>query len=89
MCFDDVVEMKKPDQNGQYRLKACKCGSEEVAYMHCRDIFGNLFWRVRCMECGAETIGMYAVQHDAQVGWNTRSNVLHPSDILYPGAGGA
>ena len=78
MSFDDVLEMNKPDPQGQYRLKPCECGSEEVVYLHCRDIFGNLFWRVRCMDCGAETVSMFAVQHGAQLGWNSRSGIVHP-----------
>ena len=78
MSFDDVLEMDKPDPGGQYRLKACQCGSEEVVYLHCRDIYGNVFWKVRCMDCGAETDGMFAVKHDAQVGWNSRSSIMHP-----------
>lgn len=82
MCFDDVLEMEKPDTHSQYRLVPCRCGSEEVVYLHCRDIFGNLHWKVRCMDCGAEAVAAYAVKHDAQVEWNTGRN------ILYPGAGG-
>lgn len=76
MCFDDVVELKKPDPMSQYRLKPCSCGSEDVVYLHCRDLYGNVFWKVRCMDCGTETGAMYAVQHGAQLGWNTRENIL-------------
>lgn len=78
MRFDNVVEMKKPDSYSQFLLKPCECGSSEVVYLHCRDPYGNLFWRVRCMDCGAETIGKYAVQHGAQLGWNGRDNILKP-----------
>jgi ribosomal protein S27E len=76
MSFDDVLEMEKPDPHGQYRLTPCDCGSEEVAYMHCKDLFGNLFWRVRCVDCGAETTDMHQAKHDAQIGWNKRENIL-------------
>lgn len=71
MTFSDVVEMSKPDPDSQYRLKTCACGGGEVVYLHCKDIFDNLAWRVKCMDCMAETARSYAIKHDAQLAWNT------------------
>ncbi len=65
MTFDNVVEIIKPDPDSQYRLKGCKCGSDNVAYM----LGVDGLWRVRCFDCGCSGSGS-AVRHEAQVKWN-------------------
>ena len=78
MQLDDVVEMQKPDPDSQYRLKNCRCSSGEVVYLYCKDVFGHLGWRVKCMDCMAETISSYPIKHDAQISWNTGLNIWQP-----------
>lgn len=34
MMLDDVIEIKVPAPDCQYRLVPCKCGSDNVAYEH-------------------------------------------------------
>ena len=31
---NDVIEIKKPEPDSQYRLLPCKCGGDNVAYVH-------------------------------------------------------
>lgn len=78
MTFTDVVEMSKPNPESQYRLKNCSCGSDEVVYLHCKDVFGHLVWRVKCMDCMAETARSFPIKHDAQIAWNTGEDIAHP-----------
>ncbi len=78
MILDDVVEMQKPDSVSQYRLKDCSCGSGEVVNLLCKDPFGLLEWRVKCMSCGADTICRYPIKHNAQIAWNTGVNIIKP-----------
>ena len=78
MTFDDVVEITKPAPDSQYRLVACKCRSAEVVYLHCKGADGQLVWRVKCMDCMAETRRGYAIRHDAQIVWNTGQDIASP-----------
>lgn len=65
MMLDDVLEIKKPNPDSQYRLRNCQCGSDNVAY-----ILGvDGLWRVQCFDCGHTGAGA-EVRHDAQVKWN-------------------
>lgn len=34
MDINDAIEIKKADQDSQYRLLPCKCGSDNVAYVN-------------------------------------------------------
>ena len=70
MMLDDVIEIKLPDQDSQWRLKLCKkCKSDNVAYVHYNGR-GGAAWRVQCFTCGHTVDKGNKVQHDAQVHWN-------------------
>lgn len=78
---DDVIEIKKPDPDSQYRLLPCKCKSDNVAYVH-YDGRGGAAWRVQCFDCGHTVDNGNRVMHDAQENWNK-------SVVLQAAAGGA
>ncbi len=78
MTFDDVVEMVKSAPDSQYRLIACKCGSADAVYLHCKGADGCLVWRVKCMDCMAETRSGYPIRHDAQIAWNKWQGIAIP-----------
>lgn len=65
----DVADTEIPDRDGQFRLRACKCGSEDTAYLKLR-LEGSTPWAARCMACGAMGRAL-PVRHDAQLDWNT------------------
>ena len=69
MRMDDVIDIKKPDPDSQYRLKPCKCSSDNVAYVHYNGR-GGAKWRVTCFDCGYTVDKGYRVRHDAQLAWN-------------------
>ena len=70
MRMDDVIDIKKPDPDSQYRLKPCKkCQSDNVAYVH-YDGRGGAKWRVQCFDCGHTVDKGNKVRHDAQLAWN-------------------
>lgn len=65
MMLDDVIEIKKAEPDSQYRLRNCRCGSDNVAYVMGVDER----WRVHCFDCGCDGPGA-TVRHEAQVKWN-------------------
>ena len=67
MMMDDAVEIKLADPDSQWRLRPCKCKSDNVAYV----LGADGMWRVRCFDCG-NTGAKAAVRHDAQLLWNRR-----------------
>ena len=68
--LDDVIEIKKPDPDSQYRLKPCKkCKGDNVAYEHYNGR-GGAAWRVKCFDCGYALDNNNRVRHDAQILWN-------------------
>ena len=69
MMLDDVIEIKKPDPDSQYKLLPCKCKSDNVAYEHYNGR-GGAKWRVKCFDCGFTVDKGYTVRHDAQLAWN-------------------
>lgn len=69
MMLDDVIEIKKPESDCQYRLLPCKCGSDNVAYVHYNSR-GGAAWRVECFDCGYTVDKGNRVRHDAQLNWN-------------------
>ena len=70
MMLDDVIEIKKPDPDSQYRLLPCKkCKSDNVAYVHYNGR-GGAKWRVECFDCGHTVDKGYKVRHHAQLAWN-------------------
>ena len=69
MMLDDVIEIKVPDPDSQWRLRPCKCGNDPV-YKHER--YGMIkvdYWKVICPACGRQTQD-FPVRHDAQLEWN-------------------
>lgn len=70
--FDDVVEIDKPDQDSQYRLRPCDCGSDQVIYAKYIGAQGAMLWRVVCMACGATADLQGNVKHAVQMAWNRR-----------------
>lgn len=70
MKMDDSIEIKKPDPDSQWRLRACKkCGGDNVAYVHYNGR-GGAKWRVQCFDCGHTVDKGNTVRHDAQINWN-------------------
>ena len=70
MKMDDVIEIKVPETDSQYRLVPCKkCQSDNVAYEHYNGR-GGAKWRVRCFGCGHTVDKGNTVRHDAQLAWN-------------------
>ena len=69
MMLDDVIEIKVPDPDSQFRLIPCKCGSDNVAYEHYNGR-GGAAWRVKCYACGFTVDKGNRVRHDAQHNWN-------------------
>lgn len=70
MMMDDVIDIKKPDPDSQYRLKPCKkCQSDNVAYVHYNGR-GGAKWRVTCFDCSHTVDKGNKVRHDAQLAWN-------------------
>ena len=69
MMMDDVIEIKVPDPDSQFRLIPCKCSSDNVAYEHYNGR-GGAAWRVKCYACGFTVDKGNRVRHDAQRNWN-------------------
>ena len=69
MMLDDVIEIKVPEPDSQFRLLPCKCKSDNVAYEHYNGR-GGAAWRVKCYDCGFTVDKGNRVRHDAQVVWN-------------------
>ena len=64
-----VIDTKIPDPDSQFRLRPCRCRSENVGYLQIRT-GDRKPWAVRCFTCG-KTSDMFLVRHDAQIYWNT------------------
>lgn len=69
MMMDDVIEIKVPEPDSQFRLVPCKCGSDNVTYEHYNGR-GGAAWRVKCYCCGFTVDKGNRVRHDAQRNWN-------------------
>ena len=69
MMMDDVIEIKVPEPDSQFRLIPCKCGSDNVAYEHYNGR-GGAAWRVKCYGCGFTVDKGNRARHDAQRNWN-------------------
>ena len=68
--LNDVIEIKLPDQDSQWRLRPCKkCKSDNMAYVH-YNAKGGEAWRVECFACGHTVDKGCKVRHDAQLHWN-------------------
>ena len=77
MRLDDTVKILIPAPDSQYRLRPCRCGSDQVAYVQYEDVeeSGNSWvlvdkWRVSCFDCGHTVDVGTTVRHDAQLAWN-------------------
>lgn len=64
------MDEMKPSPDSQFRLRPCKCGSDNVAFAQYRKD-GHEPWRVRCFDCGFTVDKESACRHDVQVLWNT------------------
>lgn len=64
--MNGVFERPAPD--GQFRLKPCDCGSEDVVYQSFQGMSGTDY-RVKCLNCGRRTFWRQCM-HDAQMIWN-------------------
>lgn len=70
MMLDDVIEIKLPAPDSQWRLLPCKkCKSDNVAYVHYNGR-GGAAWRVECFDCDHTVDKGNKVRHDAQLHWN-------------------
>lgn len=70
MMLDDVIEIKLPAPDSQWRLLPCKkCKSDNVAYVHYNGR-GGAAWRVECFDCDHTVDNGNKVRHDAQLHWN-------------------
>ena len=69
MMLNNAIEIRKPEPDSQYRLRPCRCKSDNVAYVKYEDQDGEK-WRVSCFDCGHTVDKGYTVQHDAQMEWN-------------------
>lgn len=58
----------KPAPDSQFRLRPCKCGSEDVVYQSFQGMAGTAH-RVKCRSCGIRTFWRLC-RHDVQVVWN-------------------
>lgn len=67
--FDDVVQIEKPEPDTHYRLRACECGSSDVAYIKTIKLGRGTEWVAGCITCGRTTRACTA-QHSAQIEWN-------------------
>lgn len=68
MSMDDVIQVKVPEPDSQYCLRACPvCHGDNVAYIQTASD-GEL-WHGKCFDCGHMGKGA-EVQHDAQISWN-------------------
>lgn len=67
--MDDVIEIKKADPDSQWRLRSCRCGSDNVAYVHYNGR-GGAKWRVKCFVCYFTVDKGNRVRHGAQLAWN-------------------
>lgn len=66
MEMNGVIQIIKPVPDSQYRLKACRCHSDNVAYVQKTDDL----WYVRCFDCGQVTGHGLEIRHDIQQVWN-------------------
>jgi uncharacterized protein (UPF0303 family) len=68
--IDDVIDIKRPESDSQYRLVACgQCKSDNVAYVKYQNN-GRVRFRVSCFDCGCTVQTGAECAHDAQVAWN-------------------
>lgn len=69
MMLNNAIEIRKPEPDSQYRLRSCRCKSDNVAYVKYEDQDGEK-WRASCFDCGRTVDKGQTVQHDAQMAWN-------------------
>lgn len=66
----------KPSPDSQFRLRPCKCGSEDVVYQSYQGPEGTIY-RVKCRSCGIRTFWRLC-RHDVQVEWNRHMRCEKP-----------
>ena len=67
--MDDEILIVKPEPDSQFRLKPCRCGSDNVAFAQ-YSADGTEPWRVRCFDCGYTVDRVQHMRHGAQLAWN-------------------
>lgn len=72
--LDDAIEVRPAEPDSQYRLRPCRCKSDNVAYVKYAAGDGEK-WKVRCFDCGHTVDKGDMVRHDAQRFWNEEANV--------------
>ena len=70
MKMDDVIQIVIPAPDSHWRLKPCRCRSDNVAYEQYNGR-GGAAWRCKCFDCGYTVDKGNKVRHDAQVVWNS------------------
>lgn len=70
----NITEIKFPDPDSHFRLRPCKCTSENVAYVQFQS-GGAKLWTVRCFACAARGLP-FPTRHSAQVYWNNNMAVM-------------
>lgn len=73
MEADKACQVIYPDEYSHFRLRACLCDSQDVAYVT-QMADGQAHWRVKCFGCGRMGLAS-SVRHEAQVDWNKRQEV--------------
>lgn len=67
--MDDEILIVKPEPDSQFRLRPCRCGSDNVAFAQYK-MGRQEPWRVRCFDCGFTVDREKVFRHEAQVEWN-------------------
>lgn len=65
-CGGEII---RPEQDSQYRLRPCECGSSDVAYTRRIKLPYAVEWTAGCFACG-KTTRSWPIQHHAQIEWN-------------------
>lgn len=77
----NVIDRKIPDMDSQFRLRPCKCGREDVAYLQIQ-LDAQTPWVVSCPGCGATT-EPFEIRHDVQIFWNTTMAAMPKGELHY------
>lgn len=70
------MDEMKPSPDSQFRLRPCKCGSEDVVYESYQGPDSTIY-RVKCRSCGIRTFWRLC-RHDVQVEWNRHMRCENP-----------
>ena len=79
MIMDNVIEIKKPAPDSQYRLIPCRCKSDNVAYVKYKKGCEEL-WRAQCFDCNRNVDVGTSVRHQVQLVWNDKMRCAQRKD---------